>query len=676
MNRSTAAKSVGTIDYLLDELAKLAANPDTTTHQLCNRTVQVAESLLNLQWAAVVAATNDGQANSNVNASSEPQPTPQSHAQFNSPIFVAGSETAAKQLAQLNSQYPKVAGQSTQTSWLESLQRLPHVCFAPIVIHGQTWGWLIAAKETATPVKDFEREVVAGIGEIVVDHLKTKSEHHSQRQVHFQQRLSAFKLSAHASLDVQRSSKQIANDVRWLCGVERATLLSVHATNYRSKILAVSSIATIDRNSNFTKQLRSMVSLAAKNGSMVTSDEIAGQAIADQANRGKLQSLVSQWTQTSGFGFLFGIPLTDPTTNKTIGFLVLEADQKIDRSSFATALRQVQPHAAVALANAMRFESIPFRHGLSALRHVTRFSSLAKLTAIGMLIAGVVAAMLFVQMPFSVRANGELLPRIEQTVSAKVDGNIATVEVEHGQTVTAGQRLATIQSPDLIAEIESVDGEYAKTRQLIDSKKILMGQYGHAGDPALIARLAAEVSDLKFQLELLQNRQTFLYEKRQQLAVVAPRTGQIITWRPQANLLGKPVRWGDRLFDIADLDGDWEVVLQVPEQRIGYVWQEFGHDVATDENKPDNSDSPLKVEFFLQSNPNQRYQSNVIEIARSVEIDPERGVLTTIRCQVPEELKHCRHGASVVADINCGNRSLAFVCFGEFWDGLRRNWVR
>jgi len=307
----------------------------------------------------------------------------------------------------------------------------------------------------------------------------------------------------------------------------------------------------------------------------------------------------------------------------------------------------------------MRFESIPFRHGLSALRHVTRFSSLAKLTAIGMLIAGVVAAMLFVQMPFSVRANGELLPRIEQTVSAKVDGNIATVEVEHGQTVTAGQRLATIQSPDLIAEIESVDGEYAKTRQLIDSKKILMGQYGHAGDPALIARLAAEVSDLKFQLELLQNRQTFLYEKRQQLAVVAPRTGQVITWRPQANL-----------------HGDWEVVLQVPEQRIGYVWQEFGHDVATDKNKPDNPDSPLKVEFFLQSNPNQRYQSNVIEIARSVEIDPERGVLTTIRCQVPEELKHCRHGASVVADINCGNRSLAFVCFGEFWDGLRRNWVR
>jgi len=130
------------------------------------------------------------------------------------------------------------------------------------------------------------------------------------------------------------------------------------------------------------------------------------------------------------------------------------------------------------------------------------------------------------------------------------------------------------------------------------------------------------------------------------------------------------------LFDIADLDGDWEVVLQVPEQRIGYVWQEFGHDVATDKNKPDNPDSPLKVEFFLQSNPNQRYQSNVIEIARSVEIDPERGVLTTIRCQVPEELKHCRHGASVVADINCGNRSLAFVCFGEFWDGLRRNWVR
>ena len=287
---------------------------------------------------------------------------------------------------------------------------------------------------------------------------------------------------------------------------------------------------------------------------------------------------------------------------------------------------------------------------------------MASATAI---ITAIVVALFTLQRPFSVRATGELLPQIEQTVSAQVDGNVATVEVVHGQRVVAGQHLATIHSPDLISEIESIDGEYAKTQQLIESKKILMGQYGHAGDPALVGRLAAEVSDLQFQLELLQNRQTFLNEKRQQLNIAAPRRGQIITWRPQANLLGKPVRWGDPLFQIADLDGNWDVVLQVPEQRIGYVWNQIGQ-----------TDADLSVNFFLKSNPNQRYQSSVIEIARSVEIDPELGTLTTIRCRVPEELKHCRHGASVVADIDCGNRSLAFVCFGEFWDSLRRSWVR
>ena len=58
MNRSTAEKSVGTIDHLLDELANLAANPDISTNQLCNRTVQVAESLLDLDWAAVIASTS------------------------------------------------------------------------------------------------------------------------------------------------------------------------------------------------------------------------------------------------------------------------------------------------------------------------------------------------------------------------------------------------------------------------------------------------------------------------------------------------------------------------------------------------------------------------------------------------------------------------------------------
>ena len=641
MNRPSAAKSVGKIDRLLDELSNLATSPDVSTGQFCSRCVQVTESLLNLQWAALVAHAGDADGTK-------------------APVLVAGGDAAAQQLGELNQPFPKIAGQSSQTNWLETLERSPHIGFAPILLRNQTWGWLIAAKQNATPIKGFETEVLAGICEIATEHLKTKSQQRDQKQIQYQNRLDAFKLNAHASLAVQRSSKQITNDVRWLCGCERATLVSLSGSRRRSKVLSVSSIATVDRNGDFTKHVQAMVSLAAKNGSLLSSDAIAG-----QTENKKLQNLITQWTRTSGFGFLFGIPLVDRIDNKTIGYLVLEGDAEIDRAEFAATLRQVQPHVAVAMANATRFESLPFRHSLFVLSRFVQVNNFIKLAAAAAIVAAIAVASFTLQRPFSVRATGELLPKIEQTVSAQVDGNVATVEVEHGQKVVAGQHLARIHSPDLISEIESIDGEYAKTRQLIESKKILMGQYGHAGDPALVGRLAAEVSDLQFQLELLQNRQTFLNEKRQQLNIVAPRRGQIITWRPQANLLGKPVRWGDPLFQIADLDGNWEVVLQVPEQRIGYVWDQIG-----------KADVDLSVNFFLKSNPNQRYQSSVIEIAQSVEIDPELGALTTIRCRVPEELKHCRHGASVVADIDCGNRSLAFVCFGEFWDSLRRSWVR
>lgn len=650
MNRSSAAKPVGKIDRLLDELANLAASPDVSTTQFFRRTVQVTESLLDVQWAAVVISAGDDDS-------------------AKAPMLVAGGDESSKQLANLNQQFLKIAGQSSDTSWLKSLERSPHVGFSPITLRNQTWGWLIAAKQKSTPIKGFETEVLAGIGEIAAEHLKTKSAQRDQEQIQFHNRLDAFKLNAHANLGVQRASKQITNDVRWLCGCERATLVSLRRDG-RSKVLSVSSIAKVDRSSDFTKRLQAMVSLAAKHGALISSDAIGG-----QAENGKLQSLVEQWTQASGFGFLFGVRLVDRIDHKTIGYLVLESDVTIDRASFATALRQVQPHVAVAMANATRFEAIPFRNGLAALKGIVQVGNFMKLAIAVAIIAAVATALFTLQRPFSVRATGELLPRIEQTVSAQVDGDMATVEVEHGQTVIAGQRLATLNSPDLIAEIESVDGEYAKTRQLIESKKILMGQYGHAGDPALVGRLAVEVSDLQFQLELLRNRQTFLNEKRQQLSIVAPGRGQIITWRPQANLLGKPVRWGDPLFQIADLDGDWEVVLQVPERRIGYVWDQIDK-ADGGKSATRNLARQLSVEFFLQSNPNQRYSSSVIEIARSVEIDPELGALTTIRCRVPEELKHCRHGASVVADIDCGNRSLAFVCFGEFWDGWRRSWVR
>ena len=130
--------------------------------------------------------------------------------------------------------------------------------------------------------------------------------------------------------------------------------------------------------------------MAVKSGLMLTTDPIAGQ------NKSiKLKSLVEQWSETSGFGFLFGIPLIDRADGRTTGFLVLEADHTIDRANFATALRQVQPHVAIAISNAKRFESIPFRKCLAALKHVAGLSSLFKLAVLMAVIAAVVVAMVF-----------------------------------------------------------------------------------------------------------------------------------------------------------------------------------------------------------------------------------------------------------------------------------------
>ena len=144
MNRPSAAKSVGKIDRLLDELSNLATSPDVSTEQFCSRSVQVTESLLNLQWAAVVAHAGGADGTK-------------------APVLVAGGDVAAKQLGKLNQPFPRIAGRSSQTSWLEILERSPHIGFAPILLRNQTWGWLIAAKQNATPIKGFETEVLAGI---------------------------------------------------------------------------------------------------------------------------------------------------------------------------------------------------------------------------------------------------------------------------------------------------------------------------------------------------------------------------------------------------------------------------------------------------------------------------------------------------------------------------------
>ena len=566
-------------------------------------------------------------------------------------------------------------------SWLELVEQSPGLTAIEICFASERWGWLLAAKSSKQHFKSVEKEVLGGIVEIVVEHLNAKSAIRNADCVEHERRLNTFKLNAHRSLEPKLAANLIVNDARWLCGCERVAILTV-ARAGKLKLAAVSSIATLDRKSDFCMKLESLARLAVEANVPMTSDRIGGIGTEENEKEKKLQRAILNWQQKHGFGFLFGLPLVDRVDQTAVGFLVFEAKDSIDRPNFARALRQVEPHAALAIANVNRMNSIPFRQTLRWIGRRAKLPWIFKAALVVTALAALIAVMVYVDRPFSVRTHGELLPRVDQQVCAQIEGNLGSVAVEHGQVIRQGQLLATIENSDLEADFDGVVGEYAKTKQLVESKKILLGQYGHSGDQALVGRLAAEISDLGFQLELLDNRRKYLLHKKEKLNVRAPRDGQIITWQTKSKLLGKPVRWGDNLFSVADLDGPWDVVLRVPENRVGYIL-DCGRNLRRKETVagsgqqlPGTTVGSLRsVEFFLKSDPSKRYEAEIVEVSSAVEVDDSLGKLTTIRCTVPAELVNRRHGATIVADIDCGDRPLWFVCFGEFFDGVRRRWV-
>lgn len=663
MVQSKPIQSVAAIDDLLDQLASFALDAKIQTPPFLSRSVQVAETVLGLRWAAVVGAV--GQTN-------------ESQSEV---LFLAGSDLAAREFSQIKSGYPRLKSpHNRQTSWLDWVQQSTTLEAVEIVFGGRTWGWMVAAKQPKQNFNSVESEVLAGVAETVSEHLLTQMSVQNSQVAENQSRLDAFKLNAHRSLDLKQVAKLIVNDARWLCQVERVSLLTASRRG-KLTLAAVSSVAKLDRSSDFKSMLERMANLAVAANVPLASDRIAGLNDGQDAKLEILNEAIQVWQRNHGDGFLFGVPVAGHSEKTPIGFLVFEAPSSIDRPNFARSLRQVEPHVSIALANARRVDSIPFRRSLQWFGDRVRLSWLAKAALVLTMLAGLLLAFAVVEQPFAVRTHGELLPRIERQVCAQMDGNLATVHVEHGQSVRQGQLLATIENSDLDAELDRVGGEYAKTKQLLESKKILLGQYGHSGDQSLTGRLAAEIGDLNFQLELLESRRGFLAEKQKKLNVTATQSGEIITWRTHAKLLGKPIRWGDELFRVADLNGPWDVVLRVPENRIGYILgarsnRDLHVSKASTAGVVDSSDAAVKsVHFFLKSDPAKRYQAKIIEVCRAADVDPDNGKFTTIRCTVPSDLLNRRHGATIVADIDCGQRPMWFVYFGEFYDNVRRRWV-
>jgi len=277
---------------------------------------------------------------------------------------------------------------------------------------------------------------------------------------------------------------------------------------------------------------------------------------------------------------------------------------------------------------------------------------------------------------------------LRQYVFAPSDGVVDQLHVEHGSTVTAGQPLALLRQPQIDLEYRRVISEMQTVRKQLTAAETqrLTEQTNGPRARADQQQLTAEVEQFKQQLRGLEDEQEILQRQRDQLQIVSPMDGEVLTWNVRQLLEARPVSRGQGLLTIADTAGPWVLEVRVPDDQVGHVLR------ARDE-----SDAELAVEFILETEPGVVHHGQIDRLAMHTDSSDvgDLSVLATVRFDrdeltasaVPADAvptgddaedrttaKPLRPGAGAIVHFQCGTRSIGYVWFRGLFETVEKWW--
>ena len=124
---------------------------------------------------------------------------------------------------------------------------------------------------------------------------------------------------------------------------------------------------------------------------------------------------------------------------------------------------------------------------------------------------------------------------------------------------------------------------------------------------------------------------------------------------------------------IADLSSPWQLELNVPDDRMGYVL------AAQKDSGPD-----LPVRFRLGSEERTTHTGKIAEVCQTVDLPEEKTtrptptVLTKVSLDLPDLVAslggEVRPGTTARALIECGRKPIGYVWFHDVWDAAVKWW--
>lgn len=515
--------------------------------------------------------------------------------------------------------------------------------------------------------------VLAAVGELVEDFERRQELRALRTAAKSWRQYDQFSQQVHTSLDAEQAAFTIANEACRVAQCDRVSLLEVRGRAVR--VAAVSGVDTLDRHSPAIQSLTQLGRRAAPYGEPLWYHD----GMADLPD--ELLAPLEAYLEQAQARMLAIVPLLEPEdssatsqekpSRRVIGLLVAEHFHgSTAPDAFRERLLAVSGHAAVALHNAQTHGRMPLAwlgRALSRIGWLTSARQLPK-TVLGVLIAALVAGLLiFVPVDFDVEAEGELQPRERREVFAADDGVVAELLVTAGEQVAAGQPLVQLRKPELDLELRRVLGELETSQKQLAAvraerlRDVPSKTDGRRRDPH---ELASEEEELKAKLAGLEAQQKILDAQLAALTIRSPIAGQTLTWNVEQLLAARPVERGQALLSVANVEGPWDLELHVPDDRAGYML------AARDAMGP-----RLDVKFMLAADPSRIVVGKLTDVAMSTELDAEQHSTVAAKVEFDRQaIEGLRPGATAVAKVHCGRRSLGFVWFHDLYDYLRSWW--
>lgn len=366
---------------------------------------------------------------------------------------------------------------------------------------------------------------------------------------------------------------------------------------------------------------------------------------------------------------------SDQQRLECVAVLILEGMKSpLHRSRIERRWARIETPVSSAIGNARKFDSLflmPLWRTLGQFADLYRGHTQRKAILITTAIVLTLTALFAIPAEFKLRGDGTINPQSQQHVFAETKGKVERIHYEDGQYVNEGDLLAELDNPELMTRIAEVNGKLNENRKRLET--ITVQRVSRVFESEEEQRdLVRNATSLETRIEGLERELQLLLAEAQQLQVISPIAGTVVTWDTETRLANRPVERGDRLLTVANPESGWEIALRIPDKRAGYLLRRW--------NDTNNSND-MTVSFVLASNPTEVLYGTVGDVSPLANVsdeDDENVIRVTVQLDEGQaaRLDSPRAGTTVIGHVHCGKASLAYCKLYEFFDWVRRVWFK